>query len=351
MSLFGNLFHKAPATSALLINIGANSVGGAYVQESGGPPVLLYAKRVPIEARAGEAPETSISRALPLLVASLLNEGAPALQRATGSGAAEGILVCLDAPWQTTSMRVERIEEARPFVFTERLVNEKLASASQVPLGQVLVDESLVGTVLNGYETSEPYGKHAQQAIIVILVSSVATKIAEAIALALRQAYHTRQISLIAGASLRYQAMRAAFPLERNFLILDATGPEIAIALVRHGLLVAIREAPDGGAGDAKWSAEVRGALAALAASYPLPQVIFLLAQEGEMERLSAVLDAANLGTLWLSDNPPKVVALTAQHLAGMVSVKNDLPPDLLLSLMALYLKSLSPMPVASRPV
>ena len=55
MSLFGNLFSAKKAENVAFIEIGADSVGGAYARfESAKPPTIIYTKRLPYAPREGE---------------------------------------------------------------------------------------------------------------------------------------------------------------------------------------------------------------------------------------------------------------------------------------------------------
>lgn len=324
----------------VLIDIGAGSVAGAYVHlPEGELPLVLYSRRLLIEPRIEEPAEAAMLRTLERLGEMLVREGAPALLRATGSGSAESVLVAVDAPWQETQMRIEVFEDKRPFVFTKSILNDALLRESVAPAHKILIDESVVGTTLNGYEVANPYGKRTSRAQVIILTSFIEEQVGRALAGQLQSLYHTREIVLISGTSLRYQAIRAIFPHDRDCIILDALGPEIAIALVKNGLLVASVDMPDGEAGSPLWVQEVTETLGKLAKQHPLPHTIFLLAREEGAERLKSILSSADLGRLWLSDDPPKVVPVLASHLASFTRLTTDASPDLVLSLIAMYAK------------
>ncbi len=339
MSFISHFFHNEKrAESVVLVDIGTSSVAGAYARYVEGElPVLLYTRRFPVEMREKESPERAMLRALQILGTTLIREGAPILSRATGSGSANNILVSIDAPWQTTSIRMEHFEQKTPFVFTKSLVTRKLEETNIAVTGKLLADESIVGTILNGYETSDPYGKKVHRASVFVLSSLIDEKIADGILSVLQSMYHTKRILPIAGSSLRYQAIRRAFPHERNALIVDATGPLTSIALVRKDLFIAIVETADRTADRESWVDGVTKELTELAKNYPLPHTIFLLAREPEISSLQQTLNAAHLGKFWLSDNPPKIVPILANHLNGLVRQTTAASPDLLLLLMTLF--------------
>jgi len=276
MGFLKDFFHtkEKRSESVVLIAISAESVAGAYVRYvKGETPVLLYTRRLPIEKHAGEPHETAMFRTLKILGDELVREGAPVLLRATGSGAAEAVLVSIDAPWQETSARTESFERTTAFTFTESMVATALEKTRVTVPEKRLIDESIISTILNGYETHNPYGRSVCRASVVALTSLIDETIADNIEAVLRGLFHTKNIRLIAGSSLRYQAIHAAFP---------------------HG-------------------------------------------QSASINAFQQAFEAAQDGKLWTSGNPPKIIPVLPSHLSGLIRQETATPPDLQLLLMALY--------------
>ena len=340
---FLNLFKKKEkyAESVVLIDIGADSVAGAYVRYAENEiPVLLFARRVLIEIREGETHEHAMMHALETLGVDLIREGAPSLLRATGSGSVEMIFVSVDAPWQETILRAEHLERRDPFIFSESIVGNLLENTAVVS-EKHCANESIVSTVLNGYETPRPYGEKIHRASITILTSLIDTHIFKSITAMLRGLYHTDRVLFISGRSLRSQAMRAAFPHEHDAIILDAIGPLASIALVRKNIFTAFSEIENSTSDANSWLEKVANEFSELAKQHTLPRVLFLLAHESEISSLQQALALASptggFNSLWASNTPPKVVPILAGHIAGSVKQATDAHPDLRLFLSALY--------------
>ena len=209
---FVSFFNKKRTDSIVLIDIGATSVAGAYVRYTPGEqPTIIHTRRLPVEVRGGEPKGQAMIRALKVLGDDLLHDGAPILVHESGSGKIDGILVAIDAPWQKTTVHTEQFEQNMPFTFTQHLVLAALEKSNVVPEGQVLADESIIGTILNGYETRDPYGKQAHRASISILTSYINERITKEIYAILRSLYHTKNITFIASSSLRYQVCERYF--------------------------------------------------------------------------------------------------------------------------------------------
>lgn len=342
MSFFNALLKRRPqAESIVAVDIGADSVAGSYVRyEPNILPTIIYTRRLPIEARPDEPHERAMLRALDLLGKDLITDGAPALARATGSGSASLVLVSVDAPWQETKVHVEIFEEQQPFVFTKNLVVKRLEEATRTQDDQLVADQSIIGTILNGYETRNPYGASVKRASAIILTSLIKKTVADDIIRILRGTYHTKEILPIAGSSLRYQTLREIFPHESEALILDTTGNnELSLALIRNGILVSFSQAPVADGKDT-WVATLKTELTRLSTENPLPRTIFLLSRDEEIETYKKTLDTLNFGNLWLSDNPPKIVPVTRGITTDLVTTVATNPADIVLLLMAMYGKN-----------
>lgn len=337
MSFIEHLFHQNKKTeSAVLVDIGADSVAGAYASYAEGElPVVLYTCRLPVEVRENELHPQAVARALQTLADTLIREGAPILVRATGSGHAETILVSIDAPWQKTSLRIEQFEQKTSFVFTKNLVANALKKTSHQASGKMLVDESIIGILLNGYQTHDPYGKKAHRAEVIVLTSFIDEPVTKEVVSILRGAYHTEHILPIAASSLRYQMIRTVFPHERDALIFDAIGAQTSIALVRKGVCVALSELVT--TATSSWITQVGSELAEFAKHYPLPRTIFLLAREQNLSSLRKSLDGTSLDALWFSDNPPKIVSVLGSQMTALVRQTDTATPDVSLLLMVLF--------------
>jgi hypothetical protein len=340
MGIFGKIFHSTKKESLVLIDISAGSVAGAYVHcVEGAKPAMLFNRRLPIEVKGDEPHERAMLRALQILGEVLVREGAPALARFAGSGSADTILVSVDAPWQATNVRTEVLERKTPFVFTKAMVTTAIEKTSVTAAGKILADESIIGTILNGYETRQPYGKKVHRASIIVLTSLIDEKVSASIASTLRGLFHTKNILSIASSSLRYQAMRFAFPHERSAIILDAMGPLLSISLMRRRLLVAVTEVTESISvkDTGTLVQKIVDELTELAKKFPLARTIFLISPEEDAAELGKALSAAKLAGLWLSDNPPTIVSVLANHISEFVQQATTTPPDLSLLLMALY--------------
>jgi hypothetical protein len=339
MSLFGDLFSRADRpVSRLLIDVGPASVAGACAfYAPGKTPVLCYDKRVSIIVRVDEPPEAAMERALDSVCEVLGKEGAAALARVAGNGRINEAVVSIDAPWQQTIVHMEEKREERPFTFTRRIMAEILerSRGALVEDPGRTVEQHVVGIRLNGYESVRPFGQAAHRAALIILISWIQSRVVDAVNAIMRARFHLSHPSYVSGPTLRYRVLSKAFPHEQDMLILDAASHTAVLSLVKSHTLVAVQEFP-GGENEEEWVTATSSALKELAAIYPLPPTILLVADGAEAGAHVSALESAGIGALWLSDNPPKIIPVSRIP-ATQVTMAPETVPDIRLALMARY--------------
>lgn len=368
MGLFS--FGKRNARSVALIDIGSASVGGAYAHyEEGESPVIYYTARVDVETREGETVKDGMLRSLAFLERLLIEEGAPALRRETGSAVIEKVLVSVAAPWQSTAVTTTNLQQQNPFTFTRAHLSEAVKKAAQPTKDRISSGHTVVATILNGYETPNPFGKRVTRAELVVLSSTIEKEPAHAIEASLRRAFHTNEIELTAFAPVAYTVFRDLYPHQKDFAVVDVSGTGTDAAFVKRGLLVEVRSVAygtqdlliaarkagqrahlaaadilDTGANgsftkeaERVWLDGLHDAFASVASIQALPRTVLLLADPDFRDYLKRTLEESRLRTLWLSDEPLSVIPVTPAHLANRVKTRGLGEGDLFLALLALY--------------
>jgi hypothetical protein len=340
MSFWSTWFKKKSTETQLLIDINADSVAGAYViSKAGSAPLVVYAKRLPLEIREGEAILVSVLRALTALGDVLTREGVPLLAREVGNVRVGLTLVCIDTPWETVTVRSEKIERTHPFVFTRAVLQAALAKSAELPPGKVLSDQILVGTVLDGYEIKDPVGKRVSRANVLVLSAAIEEDVVLQISAVLRKLFHSPDLRFVSAAGVRYQAFRTVFPHEEDYLAVDSVSAALAVMLVRRKLLVAFEQGAVMSL-DSKtdpWVATLQQNLESITKRYPLPRTFFLIAPEASRAELKTKLENAPISALRLSKEAPSIVALTPGHLTDHIKLGTGVDTDLELELMAIF--------------
>ncbi len=365
MGLFGTT-----SKGVILVDIGSASVAGAWMfQKKGDAPIICYSTRIDVESRDGETVEQGMLRTLEAVCIQLVREGAPAYSREAGDGRIDMVLVSVAAPWQETSIQTVTLAEEHSFVFTRALMQKAVTATSPSP-DRIVSDTSVISTVLNGYETAEPWGKRAHKAELTVLTSTLEKSVAKTINTELRKAFHSHSIEMVAFAPVAYAVLSNLYPLQKEYILLDVSGSATGALIVKkgvlagvttlsqgvHDLLAAGRGAARGGAGlgaidpnrnatfgpkvaaaEAAWLEGVKGMLATFAGEHPLPHTVFLLADEGVRPFLKRLIDESTLRTLWLSEEPLSVIALAPEHTTSVVRARGLAEGDIFLSILALF--------------
>ncbi len=352
MGFFGKLFNTRNETIAL-IDIGTRSVGAGFAVYSAGKPTLICSERVPIEPHQGESLPFAMLRSLQEASGLLVRRGTGMLRQAAGSGSIDHVLVSLASPWAETSIRIDRIDEQKPFVFTRSLMEGVVAKTSAVKDAPSGFEEAVIATILNGYETHKPFGKSVKRADIVVLSTSIDPGVSEGITSVLRAAFHAPKPSFIAFAPLAYTIFRDVYPHEREFLIIDVSGAATDLAFVKQNLLMAVTSAPfgvshlphiekdaiqvPGTATPNQWLTGIVDTLKMFSRGNPLPRTLFLLADDDVREQLRKYLDEPTVRALWLSDEPLTIIPVVPGHFAPFVGSGPQTSPDAFLMMLSLF--------------
>lgn len=386
MGLFG--FGTKRAATHVLIDVGSASVGGAYAHfKQDEEPTLYYTARINIEAHEGEELEASMLRTVGELSQLLVKEGAPAMHRAVGHAHAQSIIVSIAAPWQETRVRTETIQAVRPFTFTKKLLNETVAKSAQIPEDRIDSGESVIATILNGYEIPNPFGKQVKRVELVVLSSTLLKSVVQGVETTLRKAFHSHEITFTGFAPVSYRVFRDLYPHENDYLILDIRGERSDLAFIQRGLLRDVGSIPHGTRGllsigraaseliqrnmlprdpglgasylnpnrnmafgskveaaEQEWIEGLSALLKDFGTRHALPRTLFLLADDDVRGFLLRALDTPAIHTMWLSDEPLRIVPVTHAQFVPHVRTQGEAMGDIFLDLLALYqMKSTAP--------
>jgi hypothetical protein len=370
------LFSKKEIISFALVDINSTSVGVALAHVSAGsPPLLYYTERTTIESKEHETSEEAMLRTLHTAAEQLVTKGGPMLRQETGSGHIDRIVVSVGSPWQKTTVRIETLEDKKPFIFTKALMADVTHRGEELPEGYTKSSETVVATLLNGYETPVPFNKKASRADLVILSSLLDTNVSKDVESLLRKTYHTHALTLTGFAPVAYSSFRNLYPHEKDFLVIEVSEEATDIAFVKHGLLMnvatvdhgindLIRDVQEGAkkitptaeggsslmdpvrnasfaqqaaAASKIWLDKLSVVFREFAVRSALPRTLFLLAGPEARDYLRNTLASQELRALWLTDDPLRVITVVPAHFANFVKNRGTAEGDVFLSLLALF--------------
>jgi len=361
---------KKKTRSAVLVDIGSASVGGAYVHiVEGKAPQLCYTARIPVVRHEQESITASMLRALDQLVLMLVSEGGPALYREVGNAHIDMIVASVAAPWQETTVRTVSLQEKYPFTFT-RLLMQRAVTTKTPPPGRVVSDTSVIATTLNGYATENPWGKRVTRADLTVLTSTIEKLVVHDITKTLQSAFHSHHVEITAFAPVSFAVITDLYPHQQDFIVIDVSGTATDALIVKKGIIAGVRSIPHGihdllsaarvaarsapGADiivpernaafapkvesiEIAWLSDLKQVLSEFAQNTPLPRAVFLLADDDAREFLKRLIDNSSLRTLWLSGDSLSIITFAPEHTASAVTTRGLAEGDVFLSMLALF--------------
>ena len=329
---------KRPEVVAL-IDVGAHAIEGALVScVVGQAPVVIYAVTARISFSHEEDQTQAMFRTLVQIISAMREQGEGALLRMLGRVTIERVLVAMDAPWLETHLYTKNVAPGKPFVFTKDIVQNAIARATVLENAMCETDACVVATVLDGYEVRQPYGKKVQNVSLTVLASQTDVALREHVISIVQDLQKGARVSIIAGTSLRYQALRTLFPHEQEVLVVDVTGPLPTFLLVRRGVLVGVSDTPRLISLDREVTGEdLHQAMSTLMQKYPLPTTVFLLTRTDKVDAHVALLRSVRYDTVAGRAHTPKIIPVMNSALKGMLHAATIEVPDLPVLLMGLY--------------
>ncbi len=238
-------FFSAPAKTkrVLVFHIGSSSIIAAHVllepQAGGSIPQIENSVTVsmPIAKELDSATLVAAMR-------SALKKSAE-LMVAENIGSPDEIVCFLESPWYATQVRTVRITKNTPFVVTEKLIKdlvsketdlfqkEELSQYGQSENDSLIVERELEAIRLNGYPSSEPYGKKVREIDLSIVISFGPRVLMKAIQAEVASIFHRTDIRFQTFAYAGSSIVQDLFISHDQFLFADVGGEMTDIVLVK----------------------------------------------------------------------------------------------------------------------
>jgi len=234
----------------LIFDIGSGSVAGAIILTAKEhPPTVLYNFRSDIpfhEEATGSRLLSLMLRSLAQVVMAISHEGFEVAGFGARRPKIREAIVSLSAPWvisrtSTLTLRNKEPQKITASVFSELLAHSKEETDSQeenVPKGSVEIEQKLVKSLLNGYETASPFEKKASEAEFSVFESFSLPRVTEKISDIIANFIHAKQVTYHSFSLLAFSTLRELYPNEENFVIVDVSGEQTELAIVKKAVLV-----------------------------------------------------------------------------------------------------------------
>lgn len=299
----------------LLFDVGSGSVGGAIAVLGGGFPSILYAVRreIPHGEQTADRLLAKMLQALSSVLHLMLHEG---FDSAGFRGEAPDIaeaLVFLSAPWAISRTDFLHLKNDKSIPITEDLFRELLINhkrENEAAHTLVPIEQKLIKAELNGYETATPYSKAARHAVFAIFSSFSEEEVVRKTEALILRTLHPRRVSFHSFSLSAAAALQTLYPEVPDFLVLDVSGEQTEVAVVKEGVLLETITFPFGRNHFIRRLARNTGAPAASVSSF------FKLYGEGRGEGPlfeAGEKSASRAGSEWLNHFERAVSAFSAE--------------------------------------
>lgn len=157
------------------------------------------------------------------------------------------IQVVLASPWYISQTRTIVYKKETPFLCTEKLVQELIDTELKTILTNnegsfggesVVVEKQISGITLNGYSTTNPYGKHSTVLELYLVVTIAPESVLKRFTDTLRRAYGTRAISFTTSPFSTFIALRDLGVAPNTTVVIDVGEEVTDVAFVKEGILL-----------------------------------------------------------------------------------------------------------------
>ena len=381
---------------AVIFDIGSGSVGAALsIIEPDKTPTMLYTTRVLMVFKSRPQFEELVSEMLKALRKSaekLARYAAAHLEKETGEKRLHEVHCIFSSSWHTAKTHSIISKNKQPFLITERFVERLLADAldefrleikstgGSALKDLTVLENKVIQTTLNGYPTSQPYGKRvvrAELALYTSLISSavedcvfdvveemlgVEKKISHTLLLAffigVRDIFHTEGDFLLVdlgGEITNFGLVRAnilvdstTFPWGRNTVLRKVasrlgTIPEEAHSLIRMWGAGELASGDHGGTTKAlaetekEWLDILKNTYDKLAKGERLPKRIFLIALPDTEKWFTSILERNECSSYTFTQEPFQVEVLSGKNLTGSFTLRKGAVYDPYLGIESIF--------------
>ncbi len=393
MSLFSK---KRDSGCSLVFDIGSGSVGGAIVLTSEKyTPTVLYSFRsdIPFQEEATGLRLLSLMlRSLSQVVLAISREGFDEAGFGGHYPKIKEAVISLSAPWIISKTSFLKLQNKEPMRITQQvfatLLEESIKdlhlSEKNIPRGSIQIEERLIKSVLDGYETSSPYEKEATAAEFAVFSSFSVPRVTEKIIDIITRSFHPKTISFHSFALLSFVTLREVYPGEEHFIVVDVSGEQTELSIVKRGVLIETVTFPFGrnhlvrilkkntgmpplgtevffrlytessGTGkmfervkkmlisaEEQWRNEFVKALRAFSEELFLPKTLFIAADEDVMPIFSRAASGGDFSAFMISPRAFRIIPVNAELLAPLIKWNSSGAPDPFIGLISSFANNL----------
>ncbi|MES2088119.1 MAG: hypothetical protein V4467_03985 [Patescibacteria group bacterium] len=250
---FLNFSKKTTKPVEIILDIGNNTVGGGIFERGqNGHATLLYSARESITQQGvltGESLLNATTRSLDLVLVHLEKYGLRHFSSGTSTKySIQKISIVISSPWHISECKTITFSSAKPSVVTQGLIESLILKeekdfedAHQVTkhheAGIEILEKKIIKIQLNGYATSNPYGKNASSLELLICLSFSSKHVIKKIEQTVLKHFSHQKFEWHSFSLIAYAAIRDFFPAIENFLLVSVGGEITDITVIKAGVI------------------------------------------------------------------------------------------------------------------
>jgi hypothetical protein len=253
MSFFSH--KRRPEETVVILEIGSGSIGGAFVRlAENQPPNIIFSTREQISFLPGLSPEKFIEeteKTLTKVCQLLAREGLRHLNFTDNNKEIHRVYYALSSPWCVSESRSHTFNDQKSFVVTKDFLNNLIKTEldkvetdakkifSEMHFGEIgrVFEKKVIQITLNGYKTTEPIGKTADNLEVALLISISPEAVFERLNRLVLRYFPTGSQYVFSFNLSAFSVLRDMYTTTDSFMFMDMSSELTEIQLVRNGIL------------------------------------------------------------------------------------------------------------------
>jgi len=304
--------------------------------------------------------------------------------------------VALSSPWHASQTRVMKLSEDKPFLITKDKVEKWIAKEVDSfknsdyikqydNAGAVkIIEQNIVSVKLNGYETSNQYGKKATTFEAAVAISVSPEEIIEKIDNAINRTFADAHIEFNSFPLISFSVIRDMDKENEDFIFLDISGELTDVLISKNGIpfevttfpigkndilrklsqelgtnkdeVISLLSLHSGGelndteierVGSAlnkvqnEWVVSFQKTLEDMREDFSIPSSIFFTSDTDLVKWFEKSIKSEQFGQFTMSDKPFSVIPINTSFLSKNVKVRGDMKRDLFLMINSIFFNKL----------
>ena len=150
-------------------------------------------------------------------------------------------LIVISSPWYISETNIIKMKEAEPFMVTESLLDKATSNIVKAYTSDKsdvsVLEQNFLSVNLNGYETTKPIGKKANELNISVFTSYIKTSSFNKMKSIIESNFHLHKVFVHSQTIVSYSAISDIYPNVGDYALIDITSAITEILVVKNNVL------------------------------------------------------------------------------------------------------------------